>query len=46
MFRKDLNFKIINHYHYDKGRLLIVNVEIDGNGYSIVNIYAPNIAKD
>ena len=46
MFRKNLNYKIIYHYHCDQGRLLIVNVEIDGIGYSIVNIHAPNVAKD
>ena len=46
LFSKSLNYKLVSHYYCNQGRILIVNVEIDGIGYSIVNIYAPNNAQE
>ena len=46
LFSKSLNYKLVSHYCCNQGRILIVNVEIDGIGYSIVNIYAPNNAQE
>ena len=42
MFNKNLTYKIIDYYHDNLGRFIIVNIEIDGIGFTIVNAYAPN----
>ena len=42
MFNKNLKYKIIDYYHDNLGRFIIVNIEIDGIGFTIVNVYAPN----
>ena len=45
MFTKSVNYEIFN-YHCNQGGMLIVHVEIDGIGNSIMNIYASNNSKD
>ena len=42
LFSKCLNCKLVSHYHCNQGHISIVNVEVAGIGYSIVNIYTPN----
>ena len=42
LFSKCLDYKLVSHYQCNQGRILIVNVEVAGIGYTIVNIYAPN----
>lgn len=46
LIKKKLNHKVINEYKDNEGRIIIVNVEIDNNIISLVNIYAPNNEKD
>lgn len=46
MIRKEFNINIINQHNCCKGRYLLLNVEIDGVGYTIGNIYAPNNVQD
>lgn len=43
--KHNLNYEIIDKYEDKEGRLLILNVEIDENIYTLVNIYAPNDPK-
>ena len=38
LFSKCLDYKLVSHYQCNQGRILIVNVEVAGIGYSIVNI--------
>ena len=40
-----LNFKIIDQYKDSEGRFILVNIEIDDNIYTLVNLYAPNNCK-
>ncbi len=42
MFKKDLNYNIIDVHKCENGRLLIVNVEINDDTYSFINVYSPN----
>ena len=46
MFKKDLNFKLISQHNCYQGRLLVLNIELNGVGYSIANIYAPNNVQE
>ena len=47
IFIKDnLNCKLLDSFNDNDGRLLIVNVEIDDNLYTLVNIYAPNTPQN
>ena len=40
--KKNVEFKLIDEYKDDEGRLLLINVEINNAIYTIINIYAPN----
>lgn len=42
LFAKDLNMKVISLREIEKGRVLVVQVEIMGLIFVFVNIYAPN----
>ena len=47
IFIKDnLNCILLDSFKDNDGRLLIVNVEIDDNLYTLVNIYAPNTPQN
>ena len=47
LFRKNLQYKIFLSTHCDKdGRLLIVNIDLNGVKYSICNEYYPNNISD
>ena len=46
MFNKDANVNIIDHYTDYNGRRILVNVNIDGDIYSIANLYCPNEVND
>jgi exonuclease III len=43
--KKNIEFKLIDEYKDNEGRLLLINVEINNAIYSIINIYAPNNMK-
>jgi exonuclease III len=40
--KKNVEFKLIDEYKDNEGRLLLINVEINNDIYTIINIYAPN----
>jgi exonuclease III len=40
--KKNVEFKLIDEYKDNEGRLLPINVEINNAIYTIINIYAPN----
>ena len=40
--KKNVEFKLIDEYKDNEGRLLLINVEINNVIYTIRNIYAPN----
>jgi exonuclease III len=40
--KKNVEFKLIDEYKYNEGRMLLINVEINNAVYTIINIYAPN----
>ena len=40
--KKNVEFKLIDEYKDNQGRLLLINVEINNAIYTIINIYAPN----
>lgn len=40
--KKNVEFKLIDEYKDNEGRLLLINVEINNAIYTIINIYAPN----
>lgn len=41
LFRRDLTYKINLVSRDDKGRIILVDVEIDGNNYTLGSLYAP-----
>jgi exonuclease III len=43
--KKKVEFKLIDEYKDNEGRLLLINVEINNAIYTIINIYAPNNMK-
>ena len=45
MFRRDLNYKVIDIHRCDSGRMLLINLDINGDTYTIVNVYSPNDLK-
>ena len=46
LFNSHLQYKILNLFHDPVGRYVLVNVEIDGQQFCIINIYAPNNIKE
>ena len=46
LLRKDLSAVVLNHSSDNHGRQLILNVELNNQTISLVNIYAPNIEKE
>ena len=42
MFKKDLKYKVINIHKCENDRILLINVDINGDTYTIVNVYSPN----
>ena len=46
LVNNNVDFKLIKEETGNDGRLIISQVEINGEGYCLVNIYAPNSAKD
>ena len=46
MIRKGLKYKVTSHHSDDMGRLLLLNLEIDKQEFTVVNVYAPNEVHD
>ena len=42
LFDKELDYTILNIHTDESGRLILINVRIEGNEYTIVNLYSPN----
>ena len=42
LFKKGIKCNILSEHSDDSGRLLLINIEIDGNEYTLCNIYCPN----
>lgn len=42
MFRKEFEYEIIDIHPFQSGRGLLMNVNIAGNIFSLINIYCPN----
>lgn len=42
LFSKKLNMTNISAYEIDKGRILIVQVELMGFPFLLINVYSPN----
>ena len=40
--KKNVEFKLIDEYKDNEGRLLLINVKISNAIYTIINMYAPN----
>ena len=41
-----INFKIIDEHKDSDGRFILINIEINENIYTLVNIYAPNRSRE
>ena len=46
LIHSSVSHKVINTYCDTLGRIVILNVEINEQGYSLINVYAPNDPKD
>jgi hypothetical protein len=46
MLKKGINYKLISQYNCSEGRFVVINIEIDGIGMTIANIYAPNDIRE
>lgn len=46
LLNSNLNYKIISYHSDNEGRIVLVNLEIDGHEYTFVNIYAPNTVNE
>ncbi len=46
MFKRDLDCKIIDVHRSDNGRMILANIDINGNIYSLINVYCPNDMKE
>ena len=46
LFRKNLNYELIDVHEICKGRALLVNISIAGNTFTLVNVYAPNEVRE
>ena len=46
MICKGLKYKVTSHHSDDMGRLLLLNLEIDKQEFTVVNVYAPNEVHD
>ena len=46
LIHSSINHKVLNTYNDVFGRILILNVEIDAQIYSLINVYAPNNPND
>ena len=44
IFDSRFSFRLLNFRHDYEGRLLVVNVEIGTQKYTLVNVYCPNIS--
>jgi len=42
LFKKGLQYNILDVKECHEGRLLVVNIDINGHVYSIINVYSPN----
>jgi exonuclease III len=42
LFRKSLDYTLLDVHQCDDGRLIALNIEINGNVFSIMNVYCPN----
>ena len=42
LVRKDFNIDVVNWYNDDCGRKILMNIDVDGKLYTIVNLYCPN----
>ncbi len=42
LFKRGLDFKILNKHNTDDGRKSLVNFEYESSTFSLINIYAPN----
>lgn len=46
MFNKKLEYEFVNKHVSDDGRRILINVKVNNELYTIVNLYAPNNVKD
>ena len=46
LFRKGLEFKVLNNHKSDDGRKVMVNIEIENQIICIISAYAPNIEQN
>lgn len=46
LLNKTLNYKILSSHSDKNGRIILINLELNNNEYTLVNIYAPNAVKD
>ena len=45
LFRKKFEFEILSQYHDNEGRLLLLNINHNGQTWTMVNVYAPTEVK-
>ena len=45
LFKENINVKVTESKTYEKGRALLLNVELHGKMLTIINVYAPNNEK-
>ena len=43
LFSNNMDFKIMNEYHDDDGRVIVLDVTINDDIITIINIYGPNV---
>lgn len=44
--KKELQYSLIDTFEDSNGRILLINIEINDNILTLVNVYAPNCEKD
>lgn len=46
MMSENLGYEFVNKHESDNGRKVLINIKINGEIYTVVNIYAPNGVKE
>ena len=46
LIAKDLEYQLVKQYHDTNGRLVYVDINMNGNQFRFMNIYAPNNPKE
>ena len=46
LIKDNIKYKTINETRDNDGRIILINIELDGNIFTLLNVYAPNIRRN